>query len=355
VLAGLVIAVAYAPAVELKSDAVNYFPLSDRVGATLRQRSGLVSSLALQSEVAWLSGRKQIPVPENPLLLYRYQPDFHVEIEDIYLESAEAMVTPPLGPFTKFMPTLEGYARLERYQAPLPGFQIVFHEDGLLGYPKYKVLPRRKASTIYRLSDRDARDAEMKSPDRLDLGELAAAVDVSHGFGGYYEIDGRRVVAQTDVTRLRYTGKPPLPYEDGAISFFLTDRMPRQVTVSLYVAQPGTLHLYWNLDLDAYDAPSDRGHHEIGAITADAPGWRSVTLDVPAGLARAGLNKLGVRAGTYMKATSCLAGGEVCAGLVRESAVQWSATAPRYFASIYAVDVGPFQVSSLWESITFVY
>lgn len=355
VLAGLVIGLAYQPAVELKSDAVNYFPLSSGVAKTLRQRSGLVSSLALQSEIAWLSGRKQIPVPENVLLLYRYHPDFHVEIEDVYLESAEAMVTPPLGPFTRFMPTLESYARLERYQAPLPGYQIVFHEDGLLGYPKYKVVPRRKASTIYRLSDRNARDAEMKSPDRLALGELSAAVNVSHGFGGYYEIDGRRVVAQTDVTRLRYTGKPPLPYEDGAISFFLTDRLPRQVTVALYVVQPGTLHLYWNLDLDAYDLPSDRDDHELGTVTAEAPGWQTVTLDLPARLVRTGLNKLGVRAGTYMKATSCLAGGEVCAGLARESAVQWSPTAPRYFPAIYAVDVGPFQVSSLWESISFVY
>jgi hypothetical protein len=353
-VAAAIVLMAHKPAFELKSDSVNYFPLSKGVQRTLKQGTGLVSSLALQSEVSWLSDRKHIPVPENALLLYKYKSDFDLDIEDIYIESAGTMIAPPGGPFSKFMPALESYGRLERYQAPLPGYEIVFHEEGTMGYPGFGTPRRPKASTIYRLTDPKARDAVQTSPDVLELGDVKNAMYVTHGFGGYYIQDGRRTVAQTNATRLRYR-KPPRPYEDASLSFYLSDRLPTKVSVSLYVLAGIKLDVFWNLDLDAYDRSGDRTKHKIGTISASTTGWQTVTFEIPRGLPRKGLNKLGVRTSIFVTAAGCLAGTEFCATQTRDTSTQTGPLAPLWFASVYGNDVGQFQLSSLFESIKFEY
>jgi hypothetical protein len=353
-LAFVGVLVVYHPAVELKSDNINYYPLTKNVKKTLRERHGLVSSLALQSEVSWLTGRKHIPVPENPLLLYSYHSDFGLDVEDVYIESAQTMVTPP-GPFSKFMPSLEAYARLERYEAPLPGYEIVLHETGQMNYSKYRVSSRPKASTIYRLTDPKARDAVQTSPEKLELGDIKNAVHLTHGFGGYYDLEGRRVAALSDVTRKRYRRKPPAPHEDGAVSFFLDQRMPKSVTVSLYFPGSTKLDVYWNLDLDAYDLAKDRKAHQIGSITATEKGWQTVTFELPPGLPRTGLNKLGVRASQFTMISGCTFGTEFCAAAARDSAKPGSTETVKQYATLRADDGGGVPVSGMVESISFTY
>ena len=55
------------------------------------ERTGIVSSFALQGEVAWLSGRRNVPAPEYVMHLYSYLFDHGIEAQEhlrFLLESA---------------------------------------------------------------------------------------------------------------------------------------------------------------------------------------------------------------------------------------------------------------------------
>jgi hypothetical protein len=293
------------PYTEVKRLSVNFFPANPEVWKVLRQRRGIVSSFALQGEVAWTSGRKNIPAPEFPMHLYSYAFDHRLEIEDVYIESADAMLGSFDGPFSRAAPGFEGYARLQRYQAPLPGYEIVFHEATSRGYPKYKVKPRPKASTIYRLVDRAALEAMRRSPERIELGEVRDAIYAAHGFGAYYTMDGKTVLAATDVSRQRYVRTEEFPWEDAGVTFFLDERRPSAAEVEIYATHATTFRFFWNLDLYAYDRPRDRAAHQVGTFTTTGPGWQTIRLEIPPGLTRPGLNKLGFRVDSFLAATAC--------------------------------------------------
>jgi hypothetical protein len=65
------------------------------------------------------------------------------------------------------------------------------------------------------------------------------------------------------------------------------------------------LELYWNLDLYYYDIRADRERHSLGSYNATEGGWQRVHLEVPRGLTRSGVNKLGFRASTFQAVAAC--------------------------------------------------
>ena len=276
-------------------------PVDDRVWDTLRERQGVVSSFALQSEVAWMAGRKNVPAPELPMHVYSFLFDHQLEIEDLYIENAQAMVD---GPFSGAAPGFEGYQRLQQYRA-LPGYEVAFHAEAVRGYPKFRMAPLFKASTVFRLVDRAAVQRIRRSPDRIALGDPANVIYTPHGWAGYLTIDGKSVVTGTNVTQARYTPKMPGAWEDGSITFFIDQRHPRAVELAFYAPHATTYTFYWNLDLYAYDRPKDRPAHQLGTHTVATPGWQRVRLEVPAPLLKQGLNKLGFRRGEWAPTVIC--------------------------------------------------
>jgi len=215
------------------------------------------------------------------------------------------MLDPWDGVFYYAAPGFESYARMQRYHGRLPGYQEVFHAASMKGYPEYRIKPRFKASTVWRLVDRDAVQAMGRSPDRIELGDVADVVYTTHGWGEYVAIDGKAVVAATDVTNRRYRRFRDKPFEDTSVSFFLDDRQPTSVEIDIYATHPTTLEFYWNLDLYAYDRPVDRGAHAVGTYPVTSLGWQTVRLTIPPGVSRRGLNKLGFRAATFQPLVVC--------------------------------------------------
>jgi hypothetical protein len=284
------------PMTEVKRFNLAFFPANDGVWSALKARKGIVSSFALQSEVAWSSGRKNIPAPEYVMHLYSYLYDHGIEVEDIYLESVGTGLA-IAGPFAGAAPGFDGYARLQSYQGRLPGYEIAYHHATTTGYAKYGIKPVAKASTLYRLVDRAAVQAMRDSPDRIDLADPANMVHTAFGFAAFYSIEGQPVVAVTDINRIRYQGLPDAPYEDAAVTFFLDERRPTSVGFEFYAPHATTFEFYWNADLYHYDTASERRARHIGTVTTTGKGWQRAHLVVPPGVTRAGLNKLGWRAG----------------------------------------------------------
>ncbi len=295
----------YQPFLETKRLNLNWFPADTKVWDVLREKKGLVMSLAMQSEVNWASDRKNIPAPELPMHAYSLLFDHALEVEDIYIESAETMLSPFDGPFYYAAPGFESYVRLQKYQGRIPGYKIVFHNATTKGYPKFNVKPRAKASTVYRLVDRAAVQAMGKSPDRIELGKVDDIIYTAYGWGDYFTIDGKPVVAAVDFTRGRYMHTVMGAYEDTAATFFLDDRRPKSIDLEIYATHATTLSFYWNLDLYAYDDAADRPKHAMGAYKIDHVGWQTIHLDVPPGVTRKGINKLGFRAGSFQSLAVC--------------------------------------------------
>ena len=305
VVAALVFA-RYQPYFETKRLNLNWFPADTKVWDVLRQRKGLVMSLAMQSEVNWASDRKNIPAPELPMHAYSLLFDHKLEVEDIYLESPEAMLSSFDGVFYYAAPGFESYLRLDKYQGRIPGYEIVFHSATSKGYPKFNVKPRAKSSTVYRLVDRTAVAAMAKSPDHLELGKVDDIIYTAYGWGDYFVLDGKPAVAATDLTRIRYQNTKTMgAYEDSSATFFLDDRRPKSVDFQIYATQLTTLQFYWNLDLYAYDDADDRPKHGIGTYKIDHLGWQTVHLEVPAKVTRKGINKLGFRASAFQSLAVC--------------------------------------------------
>jgi hypothetical protein len=299
-----VIYVCYRPSSAMKRANLVWFAADDRVWGSLRQRHGVVSSLALQGEVAWNTGRKNIPAPEWPMHIYSLAYDHKLAIEDVYLESAEALISTVDGPFSIAAPGFEGYARLQRWRT-LPGYEVAFHGETDRGYPLFRIKPHFKASTDFRLADPAAVAAMRRSPDRLALSDPRQVIYTAHGWGDYYQLDGRPVVAATDITRARYRGFTEAPHEDGGVTFFLDERRPTSVDVEFYAPAKARYQWFWNLDLYAYDREVDRPRHAIGTTVADAAGWQKAHLEIPAGVTRAGLNKLGFRVAAMQPGVLC--------------------------------------------------
>jgi hypothetical protein len=305
VIVATIVVVRHRPYLETKRLNLNWFPANTAVWDILRQRHGLVMSFAMQSEVNWVSGRKNIPAPENILHAYSFLIDHQLEVEDVYIESAETMLGPWDGPFYYAAPGFETYARMQRYHGRLPGYEVVFDEASMKGYPKFRVKPRPKASTVYRLVDRTAAAAMGKSPRVLNLGAVDDVVYTTHGWGDYFTIDGRPVVAATDASHRRYVQATEKPWEDTAVSFFLDDQRPTVVDLEVYATHATKLEFYWNLDLYAYDDPRDRYKHQLATYEVKTPGWQHIRLDVPTGATRRGYNKLGFHVGTFQLVTVC--------------------------------------------------
>ncbi len=293
----------YRPHALMKRTNFVWFPADDKVWTSMRERTGIVSSFALQGEVAWNTGRKNIPAPEWPMHLYSFRFDHGLEIEDVYIESADAMIFE--GAFWEAAPGFEGYARLQEHRA-LPGYEVAFHAQSMRGYRKFKIQPRFKASTVFKLVDRAAADALARSPDRIVVGDPRQVVYTAHGWSHYYVMDGKPVVVGTDVTRLRYESGAQGPHEDSSITFFLDpSRSPKAIELELYASHPNTYQFFWNLDLYAYDRPKDRNAHRLGVHTVAQPGWQKVRLEIPPKLLKKGLNKLGFRADTFVAGVMC--------------------------------------------------
>jgi hypothetical protein len=127
----------------------------------------------------------------------------------------------------------------------------------------------------------------------------------THGWGDYFSIDGKPVVAATDATRRRYVDATFRPWEDTSVSFFLDDRRPTAIDLEIYATHATTLQFFWNLDLYYYDAASDRREHELGTYEIKTPGWQTIHLNVPPGVTRKGLNKIGFRVGRFQPFTVC--------------------------------------------------
>lgn len=283
-----------------------WFPTDHRVWTELSKRHGIVATLALQGEVAWNTGRQNVPVPEWPMHLYSFAIDHHLEIQDVYIESADAMLSPKDGPFSWMAPGFEGYARLQDYPGHFPGYQLAFQSTAVRDYPRYRIKPHPKASTVYTLVDPAAIQAITRSPDHIDLGSVDDVIYTAHGWGRYLEYDGKPVVVATDTTRSRYpAGDDQIPWEDTSITFFLDDRRPSSVELEFYAPRATTYDFYWNLDLYAFDLPEDRPHHQIGELAVTQPGWQHVTLAVPAALTRRGLNKLGFKVTGFQPIVFC--------------------------------------------------
>jgi hypothetical protein len=293
----------YRPNAAMKRTNFWWFPADDKVWTSMRERKGIVSSFALQGEVAWNTGRRSIPAPEWPMHLYSFRFDHELEIEDVYIESANAMVTE--GAFAEAAPGFEGYARLQEHRT-LPGYEVAFHGQAMRGYPKFRIQPLFKASTVFKLVDPAAADAIRHSPDRIVVGDPGQVIYAAHGWDHYYVRDGKPVVVGTDVTRLRYEHAPHGPYEDSSITFFLEpSRSPKAVELEFYAAHPTSFQFFWNLDLYAYDRAKDRSAHRVGAHAVDAPGWQKVRLEIPPQLLKKGLNKLGFRAEAFATGVMC--------------------------------------------------
>jgi len=293
----------YRPSPTMKRANLVWLATDDRVWATLRQRTGLVSSFALQGEVAWNTGRKNIPAPEWPMHIYSFAYDHHLTVEDLYIESADALLSRIDGPFAGAAPGFEGYARLQRWRT-MPGYEPAFHAEADLGYARFRIKPHFKASTVFRLVDRAAVAAMARSPDRIELSDPRQVIYTAHGWGDYYTLDGLPVVAGTGITRTRYGSPGEGPYEDASVTFFLDARRPTSVDVEFYAPAGATYQWFWNLDLYAYDRPADRSSHAIGTTTA-TPGRQTVHLTIPPGVTRAGLNKLGFRVSTMQPVVLC--------------------------------------------------
>jgi len=291
----------YRPAVPFKRIQFQFFALDQKVWDSLRERQGIVSSFALQGEVAWNTGRKNIPAPEWPMHVYSFHFNHQLEIEDVYIESGDAMVEG--GPFGGAAPGFEGYGRLQHYRS-MPGYEVAFHAEAVRGYPKYKIKPISKASTVFKLSDRAALEAMRKTPTTIDLGDDKNAIYTPHGWDRYRTIDGKRVATASNVTRARYE-KIEGPWEDSSITFFVDDHVPKAIELELYAPGPGTYDFYWNLDLYAYDRTSERHDHLLGTFVAPAAGWHRARFDVPAKLIKRGLNKLGFRTLAWSPVVSC--------------------------------------------------
>ncbi len=286
-----------------------FFALDQRVWDELRERRGLVSSFALQNEVAWNTDRKNIPAPEWPMHIYSFLFDHDLEVEDLYIESGEALLG---GIFGTAAPGFEGYERLQTYRW-LPGYELAFHSETSRGYAKYRIKPVAKASTVFSLVDKAAVQALRRGPDRIDLGDPRTVIFTPHGWADYLEIDGKKVVAGTNRTRERYRDFDEAPFEDASITFFIDERQPISGVMDVYVPAAGSYVFYWNLDLYAYDRPSDRKSHELATLSASAPGWTRVTFDVPKGLVKRGLNKVGFRASSFAPVVLCPQGFETSA------------------------------------------
>jgi hypothetical protein len=293
----------YRPSSAMKRINFAWRTADDGVWDSLRRRTGVVSSFALQGEVAWNTGRKNIPAPEWPMHLYSMAYDHHLAIEDVYLESAAQMISMVDGPFALAAPGFEGYARLQRWRN-LPGYEVAFHGEVTRGYPLFRIKPYLKASTDFRLADRAAVAAMARSPERIVLGDPAQVIYTAHGWGGYYTLDGKPVVAATDITRVHHRVVQG-PYDDVGITFFLDSRRPTSVDVEFYTPAPATYHWSWNLDLYAYDRAQDRAAHAVGSYTAAAAGWHKAHLVIPPGVTRTGLNKLGFRASALQPVVLC--------------------------------------------------
>lgn len=304
----------YRPTASIKHQNLVWFPASERVWDELSKRHGVVSSFALQGEVAWNTGRQNIPVPEWPMHIYSFAFDHALEIEDVYLESTQALLSTIDGPFSRMAPGFEGYQRLQRYPGHFPGYEVAFHETTTRDYPKFRVKAHPKASTDYKLVDRDAIKAIGRSPDRIDLGSVGSVIYTAHGWSRYTSIDGRSVVAATSITRDRYVPDFEGPWEDTSVTFFLDDRRPTSIDLDVYAPRAARYTFYWNLDLYAYDLPHDRAGHQVGVFEAPAAGWQRIHLVVPAQLTRKGLNKLGFRTSAFQAIVFCPAsiGDESC-------------------------------------------
>jgi hypothetical protein len=304
-LTAIVVFARYQPFVETKRYNLKWFPADTAVWDTLRERKGLVMSYAMQGEVNWASGRKNFPAPEFMMHVYSFLYDHKLEIEDVYIESAEGMLDPWDGPFLHAAPGFESYLRMQKYHGRLPGYEIVFDAASTRGYPRYDVKPHPKASTVYRLVDRESVKAMAQSPTVLELGKVDDVIYTAHGWGGYFTIDDKPVVAATNATRRRYVRSPDRPWEDTSATFFLDDRHPTSVDLEIYATHPITLQFYWNLDLYYYDTVKDRSAHQVGTYRVTTPGWHVIHLDIPSGVTRTGFNKLGFRASEFHTVSVC--------------------------------------------------
>jgi len=125
-------------------------------------------------------------------------------------------------------------------------------------------------------------------------------------------MEGRPALMASDVTGKRYPGYraelAERPYEDTSVSFFLDERRPRALDLDIYATHTGRLEFFWNLDLFAYDRPRERGPHMLRAYTITQPGWQRVHLEIPQGITRRGLNKLGFKADRFAPGAVCPAG-----------------------------------------------
>ena len=304
VMAFLIVYGCYRPAREMKRANFVWATLDDKHWDELRKRDGLVASFALQSEVAWNTDRKNIPAPEWPMHIYSWLYDHKLEVEDVYIANAANLISTIDGPFSWAAPGFEGYARLQRWHA-LPGYELAYHAEAVRGYPKYKIAPRLKQTTVYKLVDRAAVQALRKSPDRIELGDPKNVIYTAHGWGNYYELDGKRAVAATDASWTRYGGSIDGPWESSSVTFFLDDRRPTSVAFEIYATHATQIRFYWNLDLYEYDRPADRAKHLVGTFDAPNEGWHKVELQVPPQLVRRGLNKLGFRADRMQASVLC--------------------------------------------------
>lgn len=293
----------YRPHTGIKRSNLVWFPTDERVWTELAKRKGLVSSFALQAEVAWNTGRKNIPVPEWPMHIYSFAYDHKLEVEDVYIESADALINNSW--FHTSAPGFEGYLRLQKYPGHFPGYDVTFNNSTRRGYPKYRIKPLPKASTVYTLTDRAAFAAMAKSPDHIELGDPANVIYTPHGWSQYVELEGKKLALATDITRARFPLGAEGPWEDTAITFFLDDRRPKSVDLEVYATHAATYTFYWNLDLYEYDLPRDRKKHQVGTLTTTGPGWQKVHLDIPANVTRKGLNKLGFHTSAFQFTVLC--------------------------------------------------
>jgi hypothetical protein len=304
-IVSVVVFARYQPYLETKRLNQKWFPADIAVWNKLRERSGMVMSFAMQSEVNWVSNRKNLPAPEFVMHAYNLLYDHKLEIEDVYIESAEGMLDSWDGPFYYAAPGFESYVRMQKFHGRLPGYEIVFDAATSKGYPKFDLKPRPKASTVYRLVDREAVKAMAHSPTKLELGSVDDVVYTAHGWGDYYTIDDRPVVAATNSTHRRYVRFNEKPWEDTSTTFFLDDRRPTSVDLDIYAPHATTLQFYWNLDLYYYDAANDRAAHQVGTYKVTAPGWQVIHLDIPRNVTRVGFNKLGFKASTFHPVAVC--------------------------------------------------
>jgi hypothetical protein len=343
-LAFVVVFIYFRPYTAMKRLNLVWRAADENVWDVLRERRGIVASFALQGEVAWNTGRNNIEAPEWPMHLYSFAFDHKLAIEDVYIESAAALLSPFDGPFVQAAPGFEGYARLQRWHT-LPGYDLAFHSESNRGYPRFRVKPHAKASTDFRLSDPVAVSAIGRSPNRIELGDPAQVIYTAHGWASYYKIDDKSVVAGTDITRSRYGENPDAPYEDAGITFFLDQRRPSSVDLEIYAPAAATYHWYWNLDLYAYDRPRDRPAHAVGTYIASQAGWQRVHLAIPPGVTRAGLNKLGFRTAQMQPTVLCPAklSDDACA----EQAERFYPYDPRAPDAVEAVVIRPGELDEL--------